>query len=388
MKWIFSLFCLFAAAYGKPLNVSVSAEAAILVNPDTKAVLYEKNGYKKAFPASITKVATALYVLDKKNPNFHETYKVSNEALKLKPTKPAENVPSYWGEWDGSKMGLLRGEVVSLDSLLYGLMRVSGNDAANVIAEAFADSIPDFVGDLNSYLYEIGCTNTQFSNPHGLHAEDHFTTPYDMSLITARALQFSKFRELVSNDFYEKPPTNKQPSKEIAQANALLKPGKYFYPKAIGVKTGYHSKAKNTLVAAAEHEGRVLIAVLLGCKNKGDRYEDAIRLFETAFSETKQEKRLFGRMHQFIHPIQGLKTPLKAILRNEISLEYFPSEEPNCKAFVSWDPVHLPIRRGDRVGEVHIASSNGEILKKEELFAREEIKSNFLYWAKTKLGIL
>jgi serine-type D-Ala-D-Ala carboxypeptidase (penicillin-binding protein 5/6) len=379
MKW-FWLSVLFGfSLYSRPLEVEVSARSAILMNAETGAVLYEKHAHIPMPPASITKIATAAYVLDQKSVPLDQSLTVSQEALKIKPQNGSGDFPSYWGEIDGTKMGLVRGETVPLDALLFGLMRKSGNDAANVIAENLSSSIPEFTSELNQYVRYLGCDNTNFCNPHGLHHEDHFTTAYDMALITKRALEIPKFRELVSNTYYKKPQTNKQAAEELVSANKLIRPGKYFYSKAIGVKTGFHSKAKYTLVGAAENKGRTLIAVLLGCENKEARYADAIRLFDLAFTEKLETRVFFNREHLFSHGIEDAKSPLKAALQEDLAISYFPSEEPMCRAFVHWDPLDLPIKQGQKVGQVQICDGNGTILEVGELVAKEAVKPTVLY---------
>ena len=188
-----------------------------------------------------------------------------------------------------------------------------------------------------------------------------------------------KFREIVSTISYLKPKTNKKPATELRQHNSLLKPGKNFYSKAIGIKTGFHSKAMNTLVAAAEHEGRTLIAVLFGCANRSDRYVDATRLFEAAFAEKIESKKFFGSEKIFMREIAGAKTLVKAALREELAISYYPAEEPICKAFVQWDQVPLPILKGQKVGEVHVCNEAGSILRKGDLLAKEEVKGTLLF---------
>ena len=224
------LFFFWTVSLFGQLHVEVSARSAILMNAETGAILYEKDSHIPRYPASTTKIATALYGLEKK-PQLEQMVSVSADALRIKPVKDKEGVPSYWDEVDGTKMGLVRGEILSLEALFYGLMRMSGNDASNVIAEHLSSSIPAFISEMNSYVYDLGCKNTRFCNPHGLHHDDHFTTAYDMCLITQRALQIPKFRELVSRGFYEKPQTNKQPKTEIQPRNALLKGGSTFIQK-------------------------------------------------------------------------------------------------------------------------------------------------------------
>ena len=373
-------FC--CSLFARPLEVDVLARSAIVMNADTGAILYEKHAHIPMYPASITKIATALYVLEQKNPDLEQMATVSAEALRMKPAKHKENIPAYWGEVGGSKMGLVKGEVLSLDALLYGLMRHSGNDAANVIAENLSSSIPDFVSEVNQYVCELGCQNTHFCNPHGLHHDDHLSTAFDMCLIMKKALQIPKFREIVSSAYYQKPKTNKQPAAEISQKNPLLQSGKHYYSKVIGAKTGFHSKAKYTLAAAAEQEGRTLIAVLFGCDKRTDRYEDAIRLFDIAFAEPLETTVFSDPSHLFSYPVEGAKAPLQAVLKGNLAISYYPSEEPVCRAFVLWEPLALPIHKGQKVGEVRISDSSGIVLQRGDLVAKEDVKPTFVHFLK------
>lgn len=372
---------------GKPLDIEVNARSAILMNADTGAVLFEKHAHIPLPPASTTKIATALYVLEK-GEDLNRTVKVSAECLKGKPIQERDLFPPHWLESDGTMMGLKRGEVLSLDSLLHGLMLVSGNDAANVIAESVGGTVPDFMVLLNEYLQSIGCQNTQFSNPHGLTHPQHYSTAYDMALMTRRALRLPKFRQVVSTLSYQKPKTNKQPAAEIKLTNPMLKPkSRYYYPKAIGVKTGHTSEAQDTLVAAAEHEGRTLIAVILGSPNKsGARYEDSKRLFEMAFSQKKESRLLIGTDYLFTKEMPGSKLPLKANLAKSLTIEYFPAEEPQCKAALHWNTGELPIRKGQKVGEVHIQDERDQLLQKGDLIATEDLKGSLFFTLRKKLG--
>ena len=315
----------------RPLEVSVSAPSAILINAETGVVLFEKAAHVRAYPASTTKVATLLYILDQKRPSLSEMVTVSAESQKMKDPKRMGEAPAYWLEIDGTRMGLLRGEVVSVEALLHGLMMVSANDAANVLAEFCSGSVAAFVEEMNGYLRELGCKETHFGNPHGLHHAEHYTTAYDLSVMARRALGIPKFREIVAKVSYVKPKTNRQPGGEIRQANPLVKPGRHYYPKAIGMKTGFHSMAKNTLVAAAEHEGRTLVAVLLGCEKRDTRYTEATRLFEAAFAEQREKRRLLGPENVFTQDIPGAKLPLHAALTKELAIEFFPRKSPNVK---------------------------------------------------------
>ncbi|HEY5236646.1 MAG TPA: serine hydrolase, partial [Rhabdochlamydiaceae bacterium] len=243
------LICLSVVA-AKPLKVEVSAPCAILMNADTGTVLYAKNVHEKQHPASITKIATALYVLEKRGKELDTLLEVSSHALKTAPARLRQALdskhPSHTLEPEGTMMRVQPGERLSLYSFLHGLMLCSGNDAANVLAENTSGSIDKFIIELNQFLKSEGILETQFTNPHGLHHHEHWTTAYDMALMTKLALKHETFREIVRATKYDCPQSNKQPPRTISQHNKLVKPGPYFYPKAIGVKTGYVAKAGHT----------------------------------------------------------------------------------------------------------------------------------------------
>ncbi len=389
MRWIIAFVCLFCSLAGKPLDVEVKAKSAILMNADTGAILYEKNPHIPSHPASTTKIATALYVLEK-GYDLGQKMTVTAEALKGRTVKDKDH--PYWLDSDGTLMYIKRGETLSLETLLHGLMLISGNDAANVIAETIGGTIPHFMERLNEYLASIGCQNTKFCNPHGLPHADHQTTAYDLALMTKRALKLPKFRQIVSTLVYMKPKSNKQPQGELKLTNPMLKPNsRYYYPKAIGGKTGQLTGTttgsfQTTLVTAAEHNGRTLIAVLLGCEKGGARFEEAKKLFELAFNEPKETRRLIGPENIFTKEMPGSKSPLKASLVNPLAIEYFPAEEPKCKAALHWSFERLPIRKGEKVGEVHILSENNQLLQKGDLIALEDVKGTFYFVLKEKIS--
>lgn len=385
MRLAVCFLCFVIPLIGRPLDVEVNARFAILMNAETGAVLFEKQAHTRSFPASTTKIATALFILEKQI-DLGQMMTVSADCIKPRSLKDPDNLHPYWLDSDGTVMGLKRGETLTLDTLLHGLMLVSGNDAANTMAESIGGSIPKFVEEMNSYLEGLGCQNTQFQNPHGLTHPNHFSTAYDMALITKRALQIPKFRQLVSTLNYMKPKTNKQPASEIKLGNPFMKPkSRHYYSKAIGVKTGYTAAARNPFVGAAVHEGRTLIAVVLGCDTSADRFIDARRLFDTAFAEEKAKRRLIGPETVFTKDVAASNTPLKAALGKALSIEFFPSEEPDCKAILQWDTERLPIRKGQKVGEVHIQDAKGSFLQKGDLVALENVTESFFLKWKQKL---
>ena len=372
-----------SSLFAKPLQMEVSAKSAILMNAETGAILYEKNAHAPAYPASITKVATAHFVLDGKKADITKSVTVSADCIRVKPPKKNwSSLPPYWLEVDGTKMGLVKGEELPIETLLHGMLLISANDAANVLAEAMSGSVSAFVEELNQYLLSIGCLHTHFCNPHGLHHPEHVTTAYDMGIITKHAIRNPKFREIVSKLTYKKPHTNRQPEETFRQFNHLIRPGRFFYPKAIGVKTGYTSQAKNTLVAAAQQDGRTLIAVVLGCEKRNDRYQDVTKLFETAFAEKKVHRTLFANQSSFTHTVDGGTKPLLAILDHEVGIDFFPAEESEPKAQIHWTLPEFPIRQGQTVAELRLQDANGNLLATAPLIAKEDVNASWSWTIK------
>lgn len=374
-----------AFIHGEPIKMEIGAGSAILINADTGHVLFSKEPNSPHYPASTTKVATALYTLKMKGQELDTVIAAQPESLIMiaPETKVKGNykAPSHWLETDGTHIALKKGEEMTLRDLLYGLLIASGNDAANVIAQFTAGNVPSFMNDLNQYLKEIGCTQTHFLNPHGLHHPEHQTTAADLALMTREALKFPLFREIVSAVRFDRPKTNKQKATTFLQTNRLLRQGALHYSKAIGVKTGNHSKAKKNLVAAAQQEGRTLIAVLLHNHDRNQMFKEAIQLFEAAFNQPKVQRTLLKSGPQsFTKELPHGAVPLHTYLAENLSIDYYPSEDPEPKCFLHWSSLKLPIYKDQEVGLLEIRSSRGEILKTQPLFATEEVSFTFSYW--------
>lgn len=379
-------FSFFFAYYleAEQLKLNVSARSAILINADSGAILYEKNAHAPSFPASITKVATALYALEKKEHALDELVIAFQDCLSMVPAHlkrvKDSTHPPYRLEPDGTSIGLQVGEQMPLKSLLYGMMLSSGNDAANVIAHFVSGSVDNFMEELNEYFQQKGFKETHFNNPHGLHHPEHYTTAYDMAMITKEAMKKHLFRQIVKTIQYARPETNKQQASVFLQSNRLLRRGPFFYPKAIGVKTGYHSMAGHTLIAAAEQDDRILIAVVLACPDVKQRFKDVTHLFEAAFAEKKLVRTLFSRQYDpFSLQVKGAKGPLIASLTEDLKCEYFPSEEPELKAFLHWKELKLPIAQGEMVGEIQLMTNKGVILKTAPLYAASSVEMTALF---------
>ncbi len=342
-----------------PLLVDVTAPSAILIDAENGSILFEKEAFAPHYPASITKIATALYLLECKGEALEEVATASQEAMGAisSDEKRRRNYnPPHRLEFGGTHMNIKRGEQLSLETLLYGLMLESGNDAANVIAEHISGSVPAFMESLKARLTALGATRTHLLNPHGLHHPDQLTCAHDMALIAKEAMRYPLFREVVATVVAPRPSTALQPATKLYTHNALLKRrSPYYYSHAIGIKNGYTSAAKGTLVAAASNGRRSLIAVLLNSEGK-NRFSDAATLFEAAFKEPEITHTLLHAADaSFSCDVKGAASPLIARLDTDITATYYPSLSPTFEAHLLWKGGYtLPIKEGEVVATLNL----------------------------------
>ncbi len=361
------------------LALNVSAESALLMNADTGAILYQKKPRLKLYPASITKIATCLYVLKTKGDCLDEEWVADQECVGSVTEEAKQRskykLPSHWLVTDSSHIGIKRGEKMKVSDLLNGMMVASGDDASNVLARGVGGTIPEFMTRLNGYLVEIGCKDTNFNNPHGLHHPEHVTTAYDMAVIAKEALKDERFRKIVATVRCARPKTNMQEASTLLQTNKLLRKGELYYPKAIGVKTGWHSKAGNTFVAAAEDGERTLIAVLMNVKERRDLFLEAIKLFDAAFKQPKIQKVLVSKGPQkFEFKPKGSDQVVKTYAEKDFSLAFYPAEEPKIRAYVTWNALQPPIKRGEAVGALIFKDDQEKQIGEIILLAQEDLK--------------
>lgn len=375
---------LFANLNAKGLNVAVQADSAIVMNAETGAILFKKNDEKAQFPASLTKIGTAIYTLNVRGNKLDKMLEAEHDSVasisEEEKRRSNYTIPSHWLEPGTSHIGIKRGEILSLKDLLYGLMLASAGDAANVIANYIGGSVPTFMDLLNEYFKEIGCHNTTFKNPHGLHHPDHKTNARDMAILTRESLKNQTFREIVKTVRYPRPQTNKQKPTTLIQTNRLLRRGKFFYPKAIGVKTGYTSIARHNLVAAAYNGDRTLIVVLMKCEGRERMFLEAAKLFEAAFNEKKVRRKLMAAGPQkFVLSKEGASKKIKTCLKNNLTIDYFPTEAPKVKCLLQWDDVDLPVEKGQVVGTLTLKDGRGEVLLEQPLLALDRVDYSWFY---------
>lgn len=263
-----------AAATPVP-DFDIMSQSGVVTEAATGQVLYQKNMDTKEYPASITKVMTALVALE--HGKLDDVLTVSENA-----------VYSVSGT---SHIALSPGEVITLEEALYGLMLASANDCAVAIAEFIGGSEEEFVKMMNEKAKALGALKTHFANPHGLHAEDHFTTAYDMALMTGEAMKNPDFVKISGTVLYTMSPTNKQSEERLlANQNAMLKGGKYGYEYAQFGKNGYTSQAANTMVVEAKRGSLDLICVVMNCSDGNQKYTDAIKLLDFCYDNFYKTK--------------------------------------------------------------------------------------------------
>jgi D-alanyl-D-alanine carboxypeptidase (penicillin-binding protein 5/6) len=239
---------------------SINSRACIILDRDSKKVLFEKDAYTKRPMASTTKIMTAIIVLE--NANLTDTVEISRKS----------------GGTGGSRLGLKYKDKITVNDLLYGLMLRSGNDAAVALAEYVGGSVDGFAQLMNKKAEELGLSNTHFVTPHGLDEQEHYTSAYELALITDYALNNEKFAKIVNTKTYQIS-INGVP-KTLSNTNELL--GNL--NGVNGVKTGFTNGAGRCLVTSTTRNGHQIICVVLGADTKKIRTSDSIKLIEYAFA--------------------------------------------------------------------------------------------------------
>ncbi len=247
----------------------INAAAAIVMESKTGAILYEKNSDKKHYPASITKILTTLVALE--NADLDDKIKFKKSVLNAV-------------EQDSTRIGIEPKEVISLEDCLYAVMLASANDVSAGVADNIGEDVKDFAKMMTERAKEIGCENSNFVNPHGLHSKKHFTTAYDMALITQVAIQNEQFCKIASSLTHTIPKTKKTAEKRVLyNHHKMLQDTEYYYDGIEYGKTGYTSKAGNTLVSVAKRGDLELICVVLKAEGLKNAYKDTKKLFNYGF---------------------------------------------------------------------------------------------------------
>lgn len=387
-QWVVALLAIFVfVCYAMPgasalTDPNPQAEAAFLADPESGFVLYEKNADQKQYPASTTKIMTALLVLENVD-DLDALVEVTEEDFK-------------GVEADTSQAGFMVGEQIPVIDLLYGLMLPSGNEAANTLARYVGGSVDEFVQMMNDRAEELGCKNTHFANPNGLHDDNHYTTARDLYTITRQAMKDETFQDIASTAQKTLSETNMTPQRgkalKVYTTNMLIysRNQPEYYAYATGIKTGHTSQAGYCLVASAKKGSGSLISVMLGCeKPQGATqpvtFSETKNLFEWGF-ENFESKELVAEGETIEQIEVRLSTEEdKLVLVTDGSLSgTVPSDIDLTQVERTIDvpeSVDAPIEAGQKIGTLNI-SYNGVDYGTVNLVALSDVsRSEVLYYA-------
>lgn len=315
--------------YGENLNVN--AVTAIAMDSDSKTILFEKNSRMIVPMASTTKIMTALVAL--KYGKLDKKITISKNAASIR----------------GSKVGYKAGEVIAMKELLYGLMFRSGNDAAIAIAEDLGKDIKGFSKLMNEYALEIGAVNSHFETPHGLDSENHYSTAYDLALITSKAKENKLFNEIVSSKDIKAETLGF--TRDYHNINKIL----YQIPGANGVKTGSTGKAGKCLVTSVNMNGHDVIFVVLNCT---PRWKETTKMYKYV-SDKFSYKKLYSK-NQVINEVKLPMGKLQLTVSKDIVLPLENNKNYEVKMRIPKN-VEVNIKKGDIMGEIQVFNKNKEV---------------------------
>ena len=387
-------------------DMHIEAAAAILVDADTGTVLFDQNAHEQRYPASITKVMTAMLAIeavDRGELSLNDVITVGSEVNRE--------------VGDGSStQNITEGEQIRLEDVLYCALTASANEACNVLAQAVSGSVDDFVALMNQRAGELGMEDTHFANTHGYHNEEHYTTAYDIALMCREAMQHETFRTIVTAKSYIVPATNLHEARELHDTNALVSTWRitgYYYEYATGIKTGSTPEAGQCLAASASKDGRNLISVVLGAENIAQSdgttlrqsFSESKRLLQWGFSSFSTKTLLDSTYFGGTIPVTlsrdanyvGAQASgeIEAILPNDLDpADFQVTPEFNAES------LEAPVDKGQIVGKVTV--SNGDtvygsldlvavdsVARSELLYRLDQVKRFFdQLWVKILLVVV
>lgn len=330
--------------------------SAIAIETSSGRILYEKNGFSKRAMASTTKIMTIILAME--NGTMDDVVTVSKRAAQI----------------GGSSVDLKMNDKIRLSELLYGLMLNSGNDAGVAIAEHIGGSVEEFAIMMNKKAIEIGAYNTSFTSPHGLDNPEHYSTAYDMAIITAYALKNSRIAKIVNTVEYEMHFIDGK-SKHLRNTNPLLT----LYEGTTGVKTGYTGMAGKCLVTSVKRNGMEVILVTLGSQSSQIRIKDSINILNYCFNNYKlKDLRTLYKEKIKINILKGRRKEIIGAYKEKCIVPIRESEIKDIKIIKKVaDKIYAPVKRDATLGSVEF-KINDEKLGEIEIIANEDVeKMNF-----------
>ena len=375
MTLIITLFSLYTLSLADTTenDFQIYSSGSVLIDAKTGKILLQKDMNKQLYPASTTKILTAILAIE--NLNLDSKLTASRSAVM--------SIPSGY-----SNAGIKVGESLSVSDLLEMFLIHSANEVGYIFAEEISGNIDNFANLMNQKASELGCTNTHFTNPSGIHDVNHYSTAYDMALIAKYCMQNETFRNIVNKKSCKFSATDLYPEERyFKNTNSLLdSSNRYYYEYAIGIKTGFTTQAKNCLIAGAKKDGIELIAVMLGAEatenGQSGRYVDAKNFFDFGFSnyEIKQflnegEKITEIEVKNATKETKNLnlidKTSLSTTFKSDFNVsDLQPSIEIN-------ENITAPIAKDKVLGKISY-TIDGIIYESDLIAENDVIKSNLL----------
>lgn len=342
-----TLVCCFGFSVYSAEEPSLSAHSAVLINADTSEIIYAKNAHEERSMASTTKIMTALIAI---------------ESGRLSQCVTAKNMAA-----EGTSIGLKDGYKMCLETLVWGMLLESGNDAAKLTANFLAGSEENFSRLMNNRAKEIGMTHTNFVTASGLDSAEHYTTAYDMALLGAAAVKNPVFREICSSKSKTVKFIEPEISLTFSNHNRLL----YSCEGVFGIKTGFTKKSGRCLVSACERNGATLVAVTL---NAGDDWNDHIKLYNYGYNNIKTEK-LYLRLPETIL-VQGGKTSSVTVALDvaEPAISFAGEKGSITQKIYLPRFIYAPVMQNEKVGRVEIYRNN-ELICTSDIVATKAVEA-------------
>lgn len=341
-------------------NLTLEAEGAILMEPLTGQVLFEQDADRKWYPASMTKIMTLGLALEAIEQGI---VSLDDEVI------TSEHAAGY----GGTQVYLEPGEKFTLKEMLIAISVGSANDASAAVAEFLAGSEEAFAEKMTQKAKELGATNTNFVNSHGLHHDDHYTTPRDMAIISRWAMSFPMMKELTSIKEYTFRPEPKLLI--LYNTNKLL----WWYPGTTGLKTGTTSAAKRNLAATAERNGIELLSVVMGVDRKNGHFGESMKLLNWGFASFKYERFYDeGDVVQEIKVSKGSKETVPLVAAKKVGALLDKQVEQQLETQIEIpDVVLAPVAKGQEIGMIRLLKDGTEISSVPLIAAEEIPRSTF-----------
>ncbi len=342
----------FLTSKNKVLAEDCPAKSMVVIEADSRRVLNDKNKDERLAMASTTKIMTAL-VTCKNVKDFDEVVAINDNAVGI----------------EGTSMYLKKGEKLTVKELLYGLMLPSGNDAAMALAYYVGGSEERFVEMMNEQAKELNLQNTHFANPHGLDADGHYTSAYDLAIITAEALKNDTFKEIVSTKNIRVTGSKENEPRFLSNKNKLLKT----LEGCTGVKTGFTDNAGRCFVCSCTRDGMTLISVVLNC---GPMFEESAKLLNACFEKYKMREILEPYAQgENIKVSNGESDFVQTVTKHGFSYPLTDEEFNNIKIVRNQPEIlDAPVVKEQKIGEIEIYLDKN-LLFKENIYTMENVKS-------------